>query len=210
MRLFGGGTERKTTLELIRHLQTMYAYQQLSMERYNDALLAAGIGSRGPELSHRVVEGAEIPNKVAEHLIPAFAEKDEVFGQIDKVHVAFGRPTSSQLRPAYDDFSRFLDAMRTRLVAQREAFNGWAADKDATAFLTPAEDLAEMRACDASITTLNALIAQIRLSPDNWLNINADAFNLVREWIGLSPLTRAEFREKYSQGQETGSARFFS
>jgi hypothetical protein len=45
------GDQKRAALGLIRHLQTMYAYQQLTMERYNDALALAGAGVLGDKLA---------------------------------------------------------------------------------------------------------------------------------------------------------------
>lgn len=60
MPLFQRGLSREDkaeALKLVQHVQTMFSFQQLTMERYNDAIANATGASVGSELSHRYTAG---------------------------------------------------------------------------------------------------------------------------------------------------------
>ncbi len=72
--------KKSAALPLIMHLQKMLAYQQLSMEIYNDALLSV---SREPNTSseagwQRPTVDLSNPAVVSEHLLPALQRKIEI------------------------------------------------------------------------------------------------------------------------------------
>jgi hypothetical protein len=213
MRLLRRGltnSEKDAALALIRHLQSVYAYQQLARERYNDALVAAGLGTRGSELSHRSATGQTTRSTVSEFVMPAWALKDAVLAHMQDTHVAFGKPTARSLQPAYEDGSNLLRTMRTRAEAQRAGWEAWLADSRSSNVDTTEFARSEVEALDKSIGSLNALIKSVGLTPDAWLDLNCDAFNTVRRFAGLGALSKGDFRARFVAGQASGSARFFS
>jgi hypothetical protein len=203
-------SDKDAALRLIRHLQTMYAYQQLTMERYNDALARAGLAPLGNEISHSATSGLITPKSVYDLVIPALVAKRETFEHLHEEHATFGRPTVVKQQSAYDDFGRLLAKMRERTEAQYNGYLAWVGDATSAGVDTSALDLAELRALDVSISSLNALIEQTRLDPEGFLDINHDAHNTVRASIGLHPLSGVEFRSRYFNGLASGSGRFFN
>jgi len=214
MRLFRrrglGEPEKSQAIALVQHVQTIYAYQQLTMELYNDALLRAGIRSHGRELAHRTGIGQTTNADVERLVLPASQAKMGLVKRMTEIHGAFGRPTSPSLQPAYDDCSRFLESMRKRAEAQYASINEWLGNPAAAGFETLRLDNEERLALDKSIQTLNALIEASRLDPEAWSVLNCAAFNSVRSSQGLTPLTQQEFQERYFTGMAGGTARFFT
>lgn len=204
-------SDKDAALRLIRHLQTMYAYQQLTMERYNEALVRAGMTPPGNEIVHSTTSGMITPKAVYDFVLPALVAKRETFEHVHEEHTRFGRPTVlKQAARAYDDFARLLAKVRERTEAQYNGYLAWVGDATSAGVDTSALDRAESRALDVSINSLNSLIAHTRLDPEGFLDINRNAHNTVRDSIGLDPLSGDEFRSRYFNGLATGSGRFFN
>lgn len=203
-------SDKDAALRLIRHLQTMYAYQQLTMERYNDALARAGMAPPGNEITHSATSGIITPKSVYDFVLPALVAKRETFAHLHEEDAAFGRPTLVKQQSVYDDFGRLLVKMRERTEAQYNGYLDWVGDATSAGVNTSALDLAERRALDVSISSLNSLIQQTGIDPEGFLDINHEANNTVRAWIGLDPLSGAEFRSRYFNGLASGSGRFFN
>lgn len=71
-------------------------------------------------------------------------------------------------------------------------------------------DNAEVQTMDKALLTLNQTIESLNLSGEEFLEINRNAFNFVREDIGLSPLSNQRFQEIYFAGLSGQPARFFN
>jgi hypothetical protein len=129
----------------------MLAYQQLSMERYKDALVEAGLGTRGNELAHRSAAGMVSVEAALQRVVPALGEKEGVFDQMKDEHSAYPVASWAEQSEIYRDFSAALDVMQRRLAAQRTALNLWATDNSVESMQTPQEDFAERQALDKAL-----------------------------------------------------------
>jgi hypothetical protein len=56
---------------------------------------------------------------------------------------------------------------------------------------------------------LNDLILRAGLAGDAWLSINCQAFNTVRNRIGLTALSEPDFRHRFMQGMAGMRPRYF-
>jgi hypothetical protein len=56
----------------------------------------------------------------------------------------------------------------------------------------------------------NLIYEKIGLTPDQWLDIVWEAFNSVRDSLGLAPLDSDVFRSLYFSGLQGKRVRFFS
>jgi hypothetical protein len=206
------GSEKRVALELIRHLQTMYAYQQFAMERVNDAgAVAAGTGTPTDEGLVRPQMLLWQPRAVAEYVLPALQTKLETLALMDKQHRAFFcEPGVGPIRLAYDDFTSLLAIMRERATLQYEGFNAWSKDPSLETDVSGL-DSAESAALNKSVASLNDLIAKagLRVNEEPWLELNCEAFNAVRGSVGLPPLSGPDFRRRYFGGMAGRPARFF-
>lgn len=201
--------ERKTGRELIAHLQRMVAYQQLSMERYNDAVAgAAGMSALTDEGLRRPLAALTDTEAVRARVVPALRVKGEILQEMQKHHGRFTRPTSSQLRSAYDDFSYYLSILRDRADLQLKGFSAFL-DPSASVPDTTQLDAAERDAMNRAMKNLNELIASVGIDDNAWMELNCEEFNAVRKAVGLGPLRLQDFQSIYIGGQEGKPARFF-
>lgn len=204
------GPEKEAADELIRHLQTMLAYQQLTMERTNDAFaLAAGTSTPTHEGFVRPQAILGDPDAVFRHMIPALQTKLEILAVMEEKHRAFPRPTSKPAKTAYDDFTSLLAAMRQRATFQYKSYSAWT--KNPSLDIRPTlMDAVEDSALNKSLRTLNSVIEKVgmRVNEEPWLEIVCKAFNSVRAYVGLLPLSGSDFRSRYFAGL-VGTTRFF-
>ena len=219
-RLFGSplsDADRESGLALIRHLQTMFAYQQLSVETYNDALAEiAGIEAFPPHSEGLSPEGLgrpsvqlSNPEAVVEVMIPALDEKRKILAKMRLDHEAMGRPAAPELRDVYDDFSALLGLMQERAKVQTDAALAFV---DAPTYQSPATDqldAAEYAAQLKSAASLNDLISKIGLEIDDWLVLNRDCFNAVRATVGLPSMSDDDYRTTFYAGLAGRPVRYF-
>lgn len=210
------GSKRSAALELIRHLQTMYAYQQLAMERFNDACaLAAGTGTPTNDflfgaLRVRPQVLFRQPRAVAEYVLPALRTKLEILALMDTQHRAFPDPGVGPMGRAYDDCTAALATMRERAGLQYEGFNAWSKNPSLEMDVSRL-DSAENAALNKSVRSLNDLIAKagLRVNEEPWLELTCQAFNVVRASAELLPLSGSDFTRRYFGGLAGRPARFF-
>jgi hypothetical protein len=202
---------KKAGLILIKHLQKMFAYQQLSMERYNDALaFAARIDTPTNEfLSPRQSVTLFDVSAVREYVLPALQMKFQTLQIMENEHRNIEQTTSNILKPVYTDFSQQLTAMQKRTRLQYECFSAWIQDQTRSLDTTQVDET-ERQAMDRTCISLNELINKVGLDVDAWLDVVCDAHNAVRETIGISPMKAQEFREIYFSGLAGKPARFFA
>ena len=205
------GLEKEAAIELIRHLQTMFAYQQLTMERYNDALaLAAGLSTPTHEGLVRPQALLHDPQAVVRYVLPALQTKLEILDAMDEKHKSLSRPTSRPMKAAYDHFTSLLAVMQQRARFQHDSHMAWT--KDPSLEVNPTLlDSAENSALNKSLQSLNEVIekAGMRVNEEPWLEVVCGAFNAVRAYVGLSPLSGSDFRSRYFGGLMGQPARFF-
>lgn len=88
---------------MVRHLQTMLAYQQLTMETYNDAAaIAAGKLPYGGE-SNRPYFTFSDPTLVARYVLPAIAKKIEIFQFMETKHQEASALATANLKKPYQE-----------------------------------------------------------------------------------------------------------
>lgn len=207
------GKEAASAIDLIRHLQTQSALQQLAMEIYNDGMaMSAGVMARGDELFTRGSATMTDPTLVITHLLPASRRKVEIAEAMIKEHGEFdiaGAPQKA--REAYDRQTQFVTVFRARAGLQLTCWRNWVDDPTADVSHMNSLDLAENQAMTTAIMALNALIGQagLQVGAEPWLSINCAAFNDVRARVGLDPLTQPDFNARFLQGVAGGRARFF-
>ncbi len=219
-RLFGSrlsDADRESGLALIRHLQTMFAYQQLSTETYNDALAEiAGIEAPPPRSeglgrpSVQLSNPEAIVEAIVEVMIPALDQKRKILAKMRLDHEAMRRPAAPELRDAYDDFSALLGLMQERGKAQTDAALAYADAPTYQGLATDQLDAAEHAALLKSTASLNDLISKIGLKKDDWLVLNRDCFNAVRATVGLPPMSDDSYRATFYAGLAGQPVRFFS
>lgn len=185
---------------LIRHLQKLLAYQQLSMEIYNDALTVA---SGGLMTSGGVVERVQAlttdPDLARSHVLPALDEKLRIIEQMRDEHVRLPGPLRAYDHELFTLFVALLDAIVLRAEAQRASMTIFVESDTEPIPGTDAEDDAEDAALTAAISRLNALIGRQGLadSPETFVALNHEVFNEVRAWRGLPSQNYAAFAPTY-------------
>ena len=205
------GVEKDAAVDVIRHLQTMLAYQQLTMERTNDAFaLAAGTTTPTHEGFVRPQALLRDPDAVVRYMIPALQVKREVLAAMEEKHRTFPKPTSKPVKTAYDEFTSLLAAMQQRATFQYESYVAWTEDPSLEVrpmLLDPVED----SALNKLLRTLNGVIEKVgmRVNEEPWLEIVCQAFNSVRADVGLPPFSGSDFRSRYFAGLTGQPARFF-
>jgi len=204
--------DRAVALDVIRHLQTQAALQQLAMETYNTALaLASSVAQKGDEVFVRPVGLVSDPARAANYLLPALEKKVAIAEAMTTEHQAFPFPlTPRKAREAYDRCTDFLDVFLARARLQLTCWKLWVDDpsrdlRERLAHLDEAEDQSMTVAIDA----LNDLIQSAGISAEAWMSLNWAAFNDARSRVGMPPLTKADFRARFSQGIAGGRPRFF-
>ncbi len=212
--IFGKSTaDREAGLALIRHLHRMFAYQQLTMEIYNDAIILAEGRGRQPREGLSVVVK---PQRVgfdevaaAEYVLPALKEKQRIQRIMETEHDAVPRPAAADFRQPYDDFSDFQSRAQERTAYQHDGLNAWLRSEreelDGTRL-----DGAEQQSMTKALLSLNKLIRAVGLKPGPWLDLMCNEFNAIRESMDLPPMPAEEFRSAYLGGLEGKPARFFA
>lgn len=201
--------EREQALRLIVHLQKMLAYQQLSMEVLNDSVRTV------TEMPTNEVERSEAfldsTNQAGfeQNVLPALQRKLNVLEKLSAEHKAFCRPVIQRHADIYDLFSEFFTALTERGKLQITEGKRWVANPNAD--VDPSRlDEAEKQSMSKSLPALNDLIRKHGLSNEDFLQINCEAFNSVREFVGLDPLPLVEFVSRYFAGMSGQRARFFT
>ena len=125
------------TMSLIRHLQKMLAYQQLSMERYNDA---ASFASGSPSSSGMAVGNVpfNVQNRtlVSQHVIPALEYKIELIRSMKDQHEQAGQLVTEEIRQPYDEMSAAINVMLERANLQYSGFSSWVQNPDSDVDVT--------------------------------------------------------------------------
>jgi len=202
--------QKEDALGMVRHLQTMLAYQQLAMETYNDAAAtAAAEGQYGDELTERGSLNFYQPTLVVQHVIPAVAKKIEIFELMGKRHREMRNLATASFGKPYQEMAAAIDTMLERARLQYRGFEQWVknpeVDVDTTRF-----DRDESGAIDRAVKALNELIVkESGLTQDEWLDIVQESFNSVRASLQLIPLSRDVFRSRYMRGIRGERPRFF-
>ena len=181
----------------------MLTYQQLSLEIYNDALASVSGALNQDEVVSRPLVSLPNPAIVSEYLLPALQRKIEIIRSMEDQHNAAEELVGQDLknlRPPYEDMKSGIHLMLQRAQLQLKGFTSWIANaSDETD--TTSLDGAELQAMDQAIKTLNALtFEKVGLTNGEWMEVNRHAFNDVRGTVGLSPLSQAEFHNRYSRG----------
>ncbi len=206
------GSDKAIAVALIRHCQTMFAYQQLAMERYNDALaFATGAGTPTNEGLYRPQADVADPTSVIAYVLPALEEKVGIFGLMEGQHRAAARPTETLSARVYDECTSLISVLQQRTALQHQGFVAWSNDPalDVGDEMTRL-DSAENAALNQSAASLNELIAKVGMKREAWLQVNCAAFNTVRASIGLPPMTDFDFQRRFAGGMMGMPARFFT
>jgi hypothetical protein len=204
-------SEKEGALALVRHLQGILAYQQLAMETYNDAFAAiAGEPPLGAEAWNRPQAVFDKPELVSKYIIPALEKKIEILKLMETKHQSASTMATSKFLLPYQEMTSAIQAMLDRAHLQYDGFTqlvrGSQTFSDSTSL-----DEAETLAIDRAVMALNNLIYEkIGLTPDQWLDIVWEAFNSVRDSLGLAPLDNDVFRSLYFSGLQGKRVRFFS
>lgn len=204
-------SQKKEALALVDHLQTMLAYQQLTMEIYNDAIAGdTGEIPHGAELTHRFGVVFSDPTLVAKYVLPAMEKKIEIFQLMETKHrnASFLAPGSFQ--QPYHDMTLAISALLERAHYMYQGFRKWVNNEVRNANVTGLEEKERM-AIDRAIKSLNELIFQkIGLTTDEWLVINQKAFNTVRTSLQLPPLDIRDFISRYTRGVNGEHVRMYT
>lgn|GEM_PF-1716463 len=204
--------DREAAEGVIRHLQTMSAFQQLAMETYNDALLkASSSASGGDEIFVRGRGKVDDLDLVAQQLLPAAERKVEILETMEDEHQAFHVPTAAKRSAAaYTRWTEFIATLLARGRLQRDCYREWIAGPSFDFWArSTVLDEDEDRSMTSAITELNDLIERAGLAGGPWLSINCQAFNTVRSRVGLAALDETDFRERFMQGMAGMRPRFF-
>lgn len=195
---------------LIRHLQKMWAYQQLSMEIYNDAFaLAAGIPPPSGEALGRPQPATfTSPAAASQYVIPALERKMGVIRSMTEQHEQASQLVTKNSRQSYNDATSAIRLMLDRAHLQHEGFTSWIQDPTLDVETTRL-DAPESAAVERALRSLNLLIKRVGLTTDDWMEINRGAFNDVRAADGLPPLDHEKFRSMYLDLLNGERVRFF-
>ena len=176
---------------------------------------------RAPEGDWRCVSGDELfvrgkakvddPILVVQHLLPAAERKVEIVETMEVEHGAFHVPTSAKkAATAYGRWSEFITILLARARLQRDCIQEWSTGPFFDFWeRSTALDAAEERSMNSAANDLNDLIERAGLAGDPWLSISCEAFNTVRNRIGLAALSETDFRGRFIQGMAGMRPRFF-
>jgi hypothetical protein len=204
--------ERADAEKIVAHVQRLIAYQQLTMEVYNDAL--ASVSNRmilGDELFERSQAELADPELVRQVLLPAVSRKLDLIERMMLEHgvavALFDKPASKRL---YALFSDLLRAMQIRAKMQHEGFSLWA-DDPTIVVDTTLYDTVEARAVNAALLEQNRLLERAGwLNPESFLAITCHATNTVRADLELEALSEQRYQELYLQGLAGDRPRLFT
>jgi len=204
-------SQKEGALMLVRHLQEMLAYQQLAMEIYNDAFAAVvGDPPHGAEVWARPRPKAafDSPALVSDIIIPALEKKIEILKLMETKHQMASALASSKLQVPYQEMTSAIHVALDRAQLQYNGFTRWVQSPQTAVDITRLDE-PERLAADRAIKALNDLIKRVGLTSDEWIDINQEAFNSVRAYLGLVPLDRDVFRSRYFLGLTGERVRFF-
>lgn len=197
-------------IHVIEHLQKMLAYQQLAMEKINDAFArVTGTGLPTNEALVRPTATLFDEASVEEHIMPALFRKAKILSTMESEHYSMARPNGELVRMAFDYFDNALEAMRARSDLQIHGYTEWLSGKSDHVDVT-GEDSTEVQKMDKALISLNVAIQSLEISPERFMAILCLVFNEVRKSEKLHSLTLIEFSERYIGGLEGKPARFFS
>ena len=149
--------KKEGAISLIRHLQKMLAYQQLSMERYNTAVALASGSPSGPSMPvERQSSNLSNPTLVSQYIIPALEYKIGLIRLMKDRHEQIDQLITKEIRRPYEDMSVVISLMRERVDLQYEGFKSFVKnlefDSDITR-LDQAETAAFVRAAQSLTRT---------------------------------------------------------
>ncbi len=204
------GADKAHAITLIKQLQTIVAYQQLSMEIYNDAVYSLiGTPGEGDEIFNRPISNFGDPKMVDGVVIPALKEKIQIIQLMNTMLLSVKDYSDGTLRKPYEDMSLLIRTSLERANHQYEEMTKWILNPQLDT--NPlSHDQAEMYAMTNAMASLNDLISQAGLSSEKWLGIVYDAFNNVRAYRKLAPFSQEIFLSRYMRGMKGERVRFFT
>ncbi len=202
-------SQKEEVLALVRHLQELLAYQQLTMEIYNDALAAVvGDPPQGAEVCARHQGAFYNPTLVSKYVIPALERKIQILQLMERKHQLASTLAHAKLQLPYQEMTSAILVMTDRAHLQYDGFTRWIQNPQ-TDFDVRRLDEPERLAIDRAIKAVNDLIKRLGLIPDEFLDIIQESMNSVRTYLGLAPLDKDGFRSRYFRGIEGERVRFF-
>lgn len=157
------GSQKEQALAMVRHLQTMLAYQHLATETYNDAtVIVAGKLPHGAEVAQRAYVEFSDPGLVAQYLIPAVTTKIEILELIETKHREASVLATGSLQRPYEEMTAAINVMLDRARYQKHGFEEWVNDPqvEIDALRTVRFDVDERAAMDRAVEALNELIVK--------------------------------------------------
>ena len=200
--------QKEEALSLVFHLQKMLAYQQLAMETVNDSVYTVTGSPTSNELRHASAWLGS-PDLVDRYVLPALRQKYRILEKLHEEHKAFGRPAIPKHAELYELFSTFSIVMMERGKLQIQQLTEWVMNPSVEADSSRLDEV-ESEAMGRLLQGLNNFIRKHGLSNDDFLRINCDVCNSVRQSIGLAPLALGDFTARYFAGMSGIRARFFT
>lgn len=186
---------------MVRHLQTMLGYQQLSADTYNDALAAvAGKLPRGAGVTSQPQVELADALLVSQYVIPAIERKIAIVNCMAREHRKMGGSSNPAIWKPYEAMTSAIAAILRRAECQYEGFRQWI-EAPQYGVDTVRLDNEERAAIDRAIKALNKLaMKDVGVGYDGFLDIVQEATNKVRGSLELKPLDHDTFRTLYMQG----------
>ena len=208
------GRDAVLARQVIVHLQTQIAFQQLGTETYGTGLsLSSTSVNPGDGVSVRGIAAIVDSELVAKHLVPAAKQKVNIGETMLAEHQDFHNiQTANKKFEAYDKWTEFLAIYLERAKLQFKRWVDFVEDPsrfDVPERLTTLDHIEDV-SMTVSATALNSLIKRAGLEGEHWLSINCSAFNDVRSRIGLPAFTDQEFQERFFTGMAGEPTTFFS
>lgn len=206
------GKDGVVAIQVIRHLQTQVALQQLAKEIYSTAMsMAASNINTGDQVWVRDIASVVKPGLAEKYLLPAAEKTVNVAETMVAEHRAFyAVQKPKKALEAYDKWADFLAVFLARARLLLACWKDWV-DNPSLELSERASSLDQVEdsSMTVSLNVLHDLIRRAGLEGEPWLSINCAAFNEVRSRIGLPPLTEPDFRARLHQGVAGGRVRFF-
>jgi hypothetical protein len=203
--------ERRTVAGVLDHLQNQFAFQQLTMEIYNDALFSLSDGDvPGDEALARSPVTSSNLALVRELLIPAADRVALIAQTMTSEHQSYPRPQRpKEARDLYDEWSAFLDLFVFRADSRGVVFRELVLDPG-----TSLEGLITLstlvdRNFFSFLANMNSLLAKSEIYGEEWLMVALNAVNRVRERFGMPPFEMHLYRQKLADGVAGGRPRYF-
>jgi hypothetical protein len=206
------GEDADLAREVISWYQRIFAWQQLSMEVFNDAAeRSAAEFAPGDELFVRGGGMFSDLNLVREHVLPALNYKNQIAATMAALLAQLELPDAPRpVRKTQESFRAFLVAFGSRALVQAARFKVFVDGGNHTGEAEQlVSDARENAAAARAIEDLNALVRWSGLSTSTWLEVNRGAFNGVREKIGLAPLEPTDFQQRFIANTMGLRSRFF-